>query len=86
MGGDRKIKHKFELTLTESEAIEYQYMGHKFGGSDPCLRGSGKKCITCFGKTHKRAHLQTDIAGLCIEDSVTRIQDAVQSYVSVKSS
>jgi shikimate kinase len=38
-----------------------------------------KKDITYFGKTYKRAHLQVDIAGLSIEDSVTRIQDAIQS-------
>lgn len=44
-----------------------------------------KKDITYFGKTYKRAHLQVDIAGLSIEDSVTRIQDAIQSYVPVKS-
>jgi shikimate kinase len=43
-----------------------------------------RKDITYFGNTYKRAHLQTDIAGLSIEDSVTRIQDAVQSYVPVK--
>ncbi|MBU2055439.1 MAG: hypothetical protein KJ936_09585 [Proteobacteria bacterium] len=44
-----------------------------------------KKDITYFGKTYKRAHLLVDIAGLSIEDSVTRIQDAIQSYVPVKS-
>jgi len=38
-----------------------------------------KKDITYFGKTYKRAHLLVDIAGLSIEDSVTRIQDAIQS-------
>ncbi|MCK9365255.1 MAG: hypothetical protein M0P74_16840 [Syntrophales bacterium] len=40
-----------------------------------------KKDITYFGKTYKRAHLLVDIAGLSIEDSVTRIQVALQSYV-----
>ena len=43
-----------------------------------------KKDITYFGKTYKRAHLMVDIAGLSIENSVSRIQDAVQSYFSVK--
>ena len=42
-----------------------------------------KKDITYFGKTYKRAHLLVDIAGLSIEDSVARIQDAIQSYVPV---
>jgi shikimate kinase len=40
-----------------------------------------KKDITYFGKTYKRAHLMVDIAGLSIENSVSRIQDAVQSYL-----
>jgi shikimate kinase len=43
-----------------------------------------KKDITYFGKTYKRAHLMVDTAGLSIEDSVSRIQDAVQSYFPVK--
>jgi shikimate kinase len=43
-----------------------------------------KKDITYFGKTYKRAHLMVDIAGLSIENSVSRIQDAVQSYFPVK--
>ena len=42
-----------------------------------------KKDITYFGKTYQRAHLLVDIAGLSIEDSVTRIQDALQSYAPV---
>jgi shikimate kinase len=44
-----------------------------------------KKDITYFGKTYKRVHLLVDIAGLSIDDSVTRIQDAIQSYVPGKS-
>jgi shikimate kinase len=36
-----------------------------------------KKDSTYFGKTYKRVHLQVDIAGLSIADSVTRIQDAL---------
>lgn len=43
-----------------------------------------KKDITYFGKTYKRAHLLVNISGLSIEDSVTRIQDAIQSYVAAK--
>ena len=39
-----------------------------------------KKDITYFGKTYKRAHVMVDIAGLSIENSVSRIQDTVQSY------
>jgi shikimate kinase len=38
-----------------------------------------KKDITYFGKTYKRAHLMVDIAGLSIENSVSRIQDAVHT-------
>lgn len=45
-----------------------------------------KKDITYFGKTYKRAHLQVNIAGLSIEDSVTRIQDAIHGYVSARAS
>jgi shikimate kinase len=44
-----------------------------------------KEDISWFGKTYKRAHLFVDIAGLSIEDSVTRIRDAIQSYVPGKS-
>jgi shikimate kinase len=43
-----------------------------------------KKDITYFGKTYKRAHVMVDIAGLSIESSVSRIQDAVQSYFTAK--
>jgi len=43
-----------------------------------------KKDITYFRETYKRAHLMVDIAGLSIEDCVSKIKDAVQSYVTVK--
>jgi shikimate kinase len=42
-----------------------------------------KKDMTYFGKTYKRAHLVVDIAGQSIEDSVSTIKDAIQSYVPV---
>lgn len=42
-----------------------------------------KKDIIYFGKTYRRAHLWVDIAGLSIEDGVTRIQDALQSRIPV---
>ena len=45
-----------------------------------------KKDITYFGKTYRRAHLQVDISGLSMEDSVTRIQNAIKTYVTVKAS
>jgi shikimate kinase len=42
-----------------------------------------KKDITYFWKTYKRAHVMIDIAGLSIEDGVSKIGDAVQSYVLI---
>jgi shikimate kinase len=45
-----------------------------------------KKDITYFGKTYKRVHLQVDIAGLSITDSVTKICDAINGYVSARAS
>ncbi|HPM11711.1 MAG TPA: shikimate kinase [Paludibacter sp.] len=37
-----------------------------------------KKDISYFGKSYHRAHLRVDIAGLSIEESVSRIQLAIQ--------
>jgi shikimate kinase len=39
-----------------------------------------KKDITYFGRSYHRAHLRVDIAGLSIEDSVSKIQDVINSY------
>ena len=39
-----------------------------------------KKDIAYFGKTFRRAHLVVDIAGLSIEQSVSKVQEAVLSY------
>ena len=40
-----------------------------------------KKDITYFGKTYTRADLIIDIAGLPIEESVSKLEDAIRSYV-----
>ena len=40
-----------------------------------------KKDMTYFGKTYKRAHLMVDIAGLSIEESVSKLEDAIQPYI-----
>jgi hypothetical protein len=70
-------------------------MGHKIGRNDPCLDGNGKKHKECNHRLRpagldmsRRIFKPTsrDIAGLSIANSVTRIQDAFQSYVAVKSS
>jgi shikimate kinase len=45
-----------------------------------------KKDITYYGKTYKRAHLMVDIAGLSIEDSVSKLEDAIRSYIRVTAS
>jgi shikimate kinase len=41
-----------------------------------------KKDITYFGKTYRRAHLQVDIAGLSIEDSVTKLKNTIHACFS----